>query len=401
MSAEHMQHVMGDVWPEGKEYIRPIVTTVYMILLCLLAVLFSRRLGTWHQLKRLPFMQIVVIVLLGESLLFIATSMLIVLGFGSSYSAGSCWAGIWLCIFLYAATKAILYAFLLEKLYIVHSHTSMGKIGRLQSWWYRGGLALWLVWVGVALCMIVGRIGFIRSDGQCIIGLKLYATIPMLVVDFITNVYLSSGFIIPIYRSNFSKAKRLARVSMIAAIAALITSGANILGLMLEHGHQLSWVCLGLCGLDVSFNSTAVYIVTTPKRVRDERSDDSTDIPGGKGPAKGLVTIGGTGAPRPSLGGGNTASRSFGFGRFAGSRNTQFTTTTGVGVTITEEVRVDEDIDEIPLPTMRRPSQFPLITPPVTAVSFREVGEVDEKGAEEKTTPGEERSAHELGYLPK
>jgi hypothetical protein len=82
----------------------------------------------------------------------------------------------------------------------------------------------------------------------------------MLTVDAITNIYLTTAFIIPIWKSNFPKAQRLARVSAIAAVAALVTSFANIFVMTLQHGHQLSYVCLGSCGLDVAFNSCAVFV---------------------------------------------------------------------------------------------------------------------------------------------
>ncbi|GAA6003340.1 hypothetical protein JCM10207_000284 [Rhodosporidiobolus poonsookiae] len=367
-----LQHRMGDVWPEGKEYLRPIVTSVYMLLLCLLAILLSSRIGSPSQILRMGIMQGLVCILLGASLLFVAASVLIVLGLGSSYSAASCEAGIFLCVFLYAGTKAVLYGFLLEKLYIVHSHTYSGRIRRLQSWWYRGGLFLWTAWLGTAIAMIVGRIAFIRQgDGQCVIGLKLYATVPMLTVDSITNIFLTTGFVLPIYRSSMVKTQRLARNSAIAAIAALITSFANILILSLEHGHQLSFVCLGSCGLDVAFNSITVYIVTSPTREISLRSSEDADPrQSNKG---GTATIGGTGASR--LYRSET--------RFPSPRTNTFRSAghgAGVGITITEEVQIDDDrdSDDIPLPELRKMQPHPPARP-VTAVSFVDMGDGDEK----------------------
>lgn len=70
----------------------------------------------------------------------------------------------------------------------------------------------------------------------CIIGLRIYATVPMLVVDAAVNIFLTTAFVIPIARSSFVKARRLARNSCIAAVAALITSFANIVVLSVQHG---------------------------------------------------------------------------------------------------------------------------------------------------------------------
>lgn len=82
-------------------------------------------------------------------LLFVFISAIIILGVGSSYSYAACSGGIWLwcapfrgmangtvkltstqSVLLYAGTKAILYILLLEKLAIVHSHTSGGRTSR-------------------------------------------------------------------------------------------------------------------------------------------------------------------------------------------------------------------------------------------------------------------------------
>lgn len=88
---------------------------------------------------------------------------------------------------------------------------------------------------------------------------------------------------LPVYRSRWHKAQTLALHSCIAAVASLITSFGNILILSIQHGHQLSWVCLGSCGLDgqpsslcparstasshpafpVSINAIILYIVTS------------------------------------------------------------------------------------------------------------------------------------------
>lgn len=57
-----------------------------------------------------------------------------------------------------------------------------------------------------------------------VIGLTHWSTIPMLVVDACTNVYLTVGFVWPVWRSAFPAARRLARISCIAAVASLVTS---------------------------------------------------------------------------------------------------------------------------------------------------------------------------------
>ncbi|GAA5911354.1 hypothetical protein JCM6882_002354 [Rhodosporidiobolus microsporus] len=377
----------SSVWPEGQEYLRSIVCAAYLVSLCAMSVIFTSRMGNWRSARRLPVMQLLVLTLLGCSLLFLFISAIILLGVGSSFTAASCSAGIWLCVILYALTKAVLYVLLLEKLHIVHCHSAMGKVPRYKSWWYRGGFFLLLAWVGVAIAMIIGRIALIRQkDGMCIIGVRFYATVPMLTVDAITNIYLTCGFIIPIWKSAFPKAQRLARVSAIAAVAALVTSFGNILILTLQHGHQLSFVCLGACGLDVMFNSIIVYFVTTANRQRDEATTTAGSNMGEP------ISLKGRTSRNASLFPGSTANP---------FHPTASSATHGVGVTIVEEVRVEEDHD-MPMPPMRRPSQRPLVAP--MTISFKEprmddIDSDEEADLEDKTPASEKPTAAD--YLPK
>ncbi|GAA5914178.1 hypothetical protein JCM8208_003930 [Rhodotorula glutinis] len=333
---DDMEHASA-VWPEGQDYLRPIVATLYLIVVGLLSILLSRRWGSWNYMKRLPLIQVLVVVLLAASLAFIFISAILVLGVGSSYSEAACNGGIWLCVLLYASTKAVLYYLLLEKLQRVHAHSVTGRVGRFHSWWYRGGVVLFVAWLAVAVTMIVGRISHIRrQDGAWIIGLRLYATVPMLAVDAVTNIYLTTGFVVPVWRSKNEKARRLAKVSSLAAFASLITSFANILVLSILHGHQLSFVCLGSCGLDVAFNSVVCYLVTTARHARDEQTTrGSTDmrVPELSGTTAG-VSLAEGGAKRSSsrtvggLGGGAAA---------YGSPS---------GVYVNEEVCVESELDE-------------------------------------------------------
>ncbi|GAA5989134.1 hypothetical protein JCM11641_007607 [Rhodosporidiobolus odoratus] len=377
---EAVEHA-SNVWPEGQEYLRPVICTAYLVVVCIMSVLFTRRLPPrWDAFKRMPLMQHLVITLLGGSLLFTFVSAIIVLGVGSSYSEASCNVGIWLCVLLYAGTKAILYVLLLEKLHVVHSHTAMGKKPRLQSWWYRFGLVAFVAWIAVAATMIAGRVALIRRhDGACIIGLQIWSTIPMLTVDAITNTYLTSAFIVPIWKSAFPKAQRLARVSAIAAFASLVTSFANILALTIQHGHQLSWVCLGSCSLDVAFNSACVYFVTTAGRQRDEMTTQKSSV-------HDATAVG----SRSRL-----SRRQFQFpGSTAGASDT---TTCGVGVIVVEEIRVDEDL-EASFPDSRKRNRDMLFSnTPTTTVSFKEPLRDDEEAT--LAAPGSEKLSAQA-YLP-
>ena len=83
-------------------------------------------------------------------------------------------------------------------------------------------------------------------------------------VDLIVNVVLTLSFIIPIAKSRFPKARKLAQRSAAAAVISLATSFVNIIILSIMHGKQLSFVCLGACGLDVTINAAMLFLVSPP-----------------------------------------------------------------------------------------------------------------------------------------
>ncbi|GAA6059162.1 hypothetical protein JCM10212_005507 [Sporobolomyces blumeae] len=292
-----------DVWPANEQHLRPIVTTLYLACVAILSALLAKRWLGWTTIKRLPVAKLLVLAVLADSFLFIFASAVIVLGVGTSFSPIACKLGIWWCIILYASSKVLIYSFLAEKLLAVYSVRPDRRIPRWRCLPYVTAMVGLAAWVAVAGAMIAGRIAFIRQhDDACVIGLRLYATVPMLVCDAVVNIYLTAAFVVPIARSKWDKAQRLAMKSCVAAIAALVTSFANIAVLTIEHGHQLSWVCLGSCGLDVTVNAIILFIVTaSPSSSHD--SDPSGRYP----PAGPTRLAGGPGFSTLSYGGGRTA----------------------------------------------------------------------------------------------
>ncbi|KAM0791970.1 hypothetical protein ACM66B_000473 [Microbotryomycetes sp. NB124-2] len=276
---DHMQTVTT-VWPNHQPYLAPIVAAAYLSFTPLLAVLLSKRWPkSWRAFRDMSIVKFLVLCVMADSFIFLWASAIIVLGVGTSYSEVACAVGIWWCIALYASSKVAIYLFLMERVHLVYAHTTAARHARLKSPWYRASCCFFALWIGVAVCMIIGRISHRRaSDNACVIGLKLYATVPMLAVDFAVNVFLTSAFIIPIYRSKFVKARKLARNSAIGAVAALVTSTANILILALQDGHQLSWVCLGSCGLDVALNACIIFIITAGDRKHEDSFGDSSHM---------------------------------------------------------------------------------------------------------------------------
>lgn len=224
----------------------------------------------------------------------------------------------------------------------------------------------------MAVTLIVGRVAKIReSDEACIIGLKLFATVPMLIVDLAVNVFLTSAFIIPLRRSSFEKARKLARNSVIAAVAALVTSAVNFIVLSVQHGEQLSWVCLGSCGLDVFANASIIFFITSIKA----ESDFDTQAASNANNFSRQPTRKGSLVPPIS-----------------GSRVQFSRANSEMGITVVEEVCYDEDrAEDEPLPPRgyRNPAQRSVVVQldRLDPVKADRSDEDDEKSSGEKRSP--------------
>jgi hypothetical protein len=82
--------------------------------------------------------------------------------------------------------QILIYAFLSEKAYIVWSGGN--EVSRFESKAYRICATVLLGYIAIGVLMILGRDSTIRSDDVCVIGLKAYATIPLIVYDLSLNV---------------------------------------------------------------------------------------------------------------------------------------------------------------------------------------------------------------------
>ncbi|KAL7412530.1 hypothetical protein BDY24DRAFT_415913 [Mrakia frigida] len=191
---------------------------------------------------------------------FLFSSGILVLGVGMSASESSCSAGIFLCVFFYATSKMFIYLFLIEKVYVVSCTT----LPRFQSTTYLTCLLGVVMYAAILVLMIIGRIAYIAENGSCHIGLKPFASIPLLSYDLFLNVFLTSLFVVPILRQKFTnpKIRGVAVRAMIAALVALTTSSVNIAILTLMHGKQLGFVCLSSCGADVTINALVLFYAT-------------------------------------------------------------------------------------------------------------------------------------------
>ncbi|KAG8951736.1 hypothetical protein FRC04_005757 [Tulasnella sp. 424] len=112
--------------------------------------------------------------------------------------------------------------------------------------------------------MIFGRIAKIRDDGVCVIGLKGYASLSLLIYDLVITLCMTIAFVWPLTRGDIISARLrgIASRTLVSSIVALITSTINISVLTSMHGKQLGWVCLASCGADVTINAMVIAWVS-------------------------------------------------------------------------------------------------------------------------------------------
>ncbi|KAI0744183.1 hypothetical protein C8Q80DRAFT_1272755 [Daedaleopsis nitida] len=217
--------------------------------------------GSWH-LTAVSWPRLLVILNIADSWAFIFTTGILVHGTGMELSGTVCMMGILNCIIFYVSSKIIIYLFLAEKVYVVwHGHTS-----RFRSKIYLACLGTIIIYLGVVVFLIYGRVAFFRQDGACVIGLTRAASLTLLIYDLCINIVLTSLFVWPLLDRHFrTSLKDVAIRTLWAAAVALTTSCVNILVLTIMHGQQLAWVCLASCGTDVVVNAAVLCWVTSPR----------------------------------------------------------------------------------------------------------------------------------------
>ncbi|RPD57612.1 hypothetical protein L226DRAFT_610647 [Lentinus tigrinus ALCF2SS1-7] len=217
-------------------------------------------------LSHITWPRFLILMNLLDSWAFLFTTGILVHGTGMELSGTVCLLGILNCIIFYASSKVIIYLFLAEKVFVVWNPHRQ----RFRSKIYMACLGFIVVYLGVMAFLIWGRIALFRDDGACVIGLARPASLTLLIYDLCINVLLTSLFVWPLLKRDFTTAlKGVAVRTLWAAGVALTTSCINILVLTIMHGRQLAWVCLASCGTDVVVNAIVLCWVTSGKYERE------------------------------------------------------------------------------------------------------------------------------------
>ncbi|KAF9149148.1 hypothetical protein BG015_009063 [Linnemannia schmuckeri] len=246
---------------------------VSLLSISLMSVLFGRKTsGTC--LANINYARGLVISLYVVSWLF--TTIAAVLTSTNTGNIMSCTLSIFVCLSLYAASKIIIYLFLIEKVYVVSSVTTTRKDTML----YRFNILLLTPYTVILVLMILNHVAVLDENDQCFIGLKPLASIVLILYDIFISCWLTVLFIRPLMSTTSvlqgpskGKLRQVARRTLIGSVIALILSSGNVFTLVYYRGYEDSVLCLLSCTLDVTLNACTVHWVTS----RGARNGTATD----------------------------------------------------------------------------------------------------------------------------
>ncbi|KAK4204666.1 hypothetical protein QBC40DRAFT_328977 [Triangularia verruculosa] len=274
----------------GAPYAEPLVGMVISVILAMVSLVIISAFLTQRFLavklwSRLPFVQWLVFAIYTDSFLFVFAACILQFGFGVGYSVSVCESTILLCLTCYVTTKvcfaSLIYMFLVEKAFIIRSGSKRSRLtSKLYLFNSFGMIGIYCVVVVMNFIYRITRV----ENGQCIIGMKREAMIPLISFDLLVNIYLTVIFLIPLTRTYTWKhfvhtqgSRRLRTVAMrtfVGCVCTLASSVANLSVLMALDGEP-GWVCLMCCNSDILFSAIVIQWVTSRDSTSSAASTDS------------------------------------------------------------------------------------------------------------------------------
>ncbi|KAI8083125.1 uncharacterized protein BX664DRAFT_339869 [Halteromyces radiatus] len=271
-----MEIAPGIVGPDELEIMSEMVSLV-----CITALATGMGNKTYGEsLRNTNYGRILVLLLYTSSWAFCITSAILVST--NNNNMVSCTLGMMSCDVFYAGSKVIGYAWLMERVHIVTNT----KTKRLKTCVYRFHLALLCPYIIIFVLMLTFRNIYLTDDGKCIIGLQFIASIPLMIYDFMLNLYLTWLFMRPLMnvgrnsRMDWKRSRlyRLARRTLVASVVCLLVSFINVFVVVLTHGNERGLVCLTMCTVDVTVNVMTVHWVTSNHHGKNKDGAATTRI---------------------------------------------------------------------------------------------------------------------------
>ncbi|KAG2221395.1 hypothetical protein INT45_012646 [Circinella minor] len=248
--------------PDALEIMSEVISLMCMTILGFLLGAKSKR----ESLVNLTYGRILVFVVYMLSWSFAVTSMVSVST--NNYNITSCTLAMLACDVFYASSKIVIYMWLIERVHVVTAK----RTTRFKSWQYRFHIMVLIPYIGIFVLMLMFRNIYLLDSGECVIGLKWVASMPLMCYDFFLNLYLTYLFVKPLLsigrkagRENWRETRlyKLTKRTLIASLVCLLVSLANVMSIVISRGHLRGLVCLSCCTLDVTINVMTIHWVTT------------------------------------------------------------------------------------------------------------------------------------------
>ncbi|KAF9201339.1 hypothetical protein BGZ49_008402 [Haplosporangium sp. Z 27] len=237
---------------------------IFLACVSVMSVLFGRKTAT-ATLSSLNYARSLVASLFISSWIF--SFMAALLASTNNENQVSCTISNFVCIFLYAGSKVLIYLFLVERVYIV---TAVG-VSRWNSRMFKFNVALLSPFAAIVVLAIKFRVSLITEDGECVIGLTTEASSPLIAYDVLINIWLTALFMRALISSTSQlqgpskiKLRTVALRTFYGSILSLFLSTSNIVAIVVFDGRERGVLCLALCALDVTLNAVTIYWVTSP-----------------------------------------------------------------------------------------------------------------------------------------
>lgn len=208
------------------------------------------------------------------------------------YTYKLCDAATWVCLMFYIMAKGFIYAFLVERVHIVRApfvRRSKDKV------YLACVIPAMTLYAAISVNSYFWRVTAMHeSDGRCHFGISSEASIPVLAVNVLTNVFLTGMFffllrpVIELYgvstvsaalsrktrrditttpsSSNESAVQRNIKTllwkSIIGAVLIELPVAANMIQFLITGGKELGMMCLTFCMADVFWDALIIHWLT-------------------------------------------------------------------------------------------------------------------------------------------
>lgn len=208
------------------------------------------------------------------------------------YTYKLCDAGTWVCLMFYIMAKGFVYAFLVERVHIVRAPFVRRSKDKVYLACVVPAMTLY---AAISVNSYFWRVTSMHeSDGRCHFGISSEASIPVLAVNVLTNVFLTGMFFyllrpvielygVPTISAALSRKSKLEAAvlrspgnesavqkniktllwkSIVGAILIELPVAANMIQFLITGGRELGMMCLTFCMLDVFWDAMIIHWLT-------------------------------------------------------------------------------------------------------------------------------------------